>query len=209
MTEERNNLKNDNKKEKETAIFDAACRVIRQKGFHQARMADIAAEAGISYGLVYHYFDSKAGLFDTLIEEWWTGLDNMTLELLDAPLTVEEKLAAIADYYLDQYEKRPNLVHIFITELSRSTANLTPDRLDRFKRLMSRTEAIMAQAQEKGDIRDDVRPHLLTYIFLGAIEALLSTMVLEDQPIKGQKHRERLAQGILTVFFDGAKPRHP
>ena len=54
---------NNSKKNKVEAIFEAACRVIREKGYHQARMADIAREAGISYGLVYHYYNSKSDLF--------------------------------------------------------------------------------------------------------------------------------------------------
>ena len=195
------------KKDRETAIFAAACRIIREKGFHQARMADIAREAGISYGLVYHYYKSKSDLFDALIAAWWQGLDDLTDRLRAERLPIEEKLAAIAYYFLDQYQERPDLVHLFITEFSRSTANLTPDRLNRIKRLMSRTEEIIVQGQADGVIRSDLRPRYLTYFFLGSIEALLSTMVLNDQPLKSQGHKQRLTEAVLTFFFDGARPQ--
>jgi len=116
---------NNDKKTKEAAIFDAACSVIRDKGFHQARITDIAQAAGISYGLVYHYFKSKTDLFDAILKEWWGGLF-ATMDLCDAEdLDVREKLSAIINYFLDMYEKRPDMVHIFITEISRSSANLT------------------------------------------------------------------------------------
>ena len=49
------------KKEKQSVIFEAALKVIKEKGFHQARMSDIAEAAGVSYGLVYHYFKNKEG----------------------------------------------------------------------------------------------------------------------------------------------------
>ena len=62
------------KKDKVAVIFDAACAVIREKGFHQARITDISSAANISYGLVYHYFKSKSDLFDAIITEWWEGL---------------------------------------------------------------------------------------------------------------------------------------
>lgn len=52
------------RKNKEEAIFDAAVRIIKQKGFHKARTSDIANEAGISYGLVYHYYYNKEDLFE-------------------------------------------------------------------------------------------------------------------------------------------------
>lgn len=95
----------DNKKEKEAIIFDAACKVFRKKGFHQARIVDIAQTAGISYGLVYHYFKSKADLFDAIQREWWETLLAMmdvTERKANGP---EEKLAAIVHHFLDMYKK--------------------------------------------------------------------------------------------------------
>ena len=196
----------DPKREKEAAIFDAACLVIRRKGFYQARMADIAREAGISYGLVYHYFKSKNDLFEALIDEWWAGLDKLADRLAAETWPIEQKLKAVTVYFLDQYEQRPDLVHIFITEFSRSTANLTPDRLLRFKDFMARVEDIIGQAQQEGAIRRDLRARYLTFFFLGTLEALLSTMVLENQPLKNRAQKQRLTEAILNMFFEGARP---
>jgi TetR/AcrR family transcriptional regulator, fatty acid metabolism regulator protein len=195
-----------NKKDKEAVIFIAACRIFREKGFHQARMADIAQEAGISYGLVYHYFKSKSDLFDALMDEWWTGFDREIDGLLQKSLAVDARLGGIADFFLDQYQKRPDLVHIVITEFSRSSSNLTPDRLNRIKGLMNRTEEIIRRGQDEGTIRPDLKARYLTYFFLGSLEALLSTMVLEDQPLKSQGHKKRLVDAVLTMFFEGARP---
>ncbi len=195
------------KKDKETAIFWAACRVIREKGFHQARMADIAKEAGISYGLVYHYFKNKSDLFDALIKEWWHGFDELTDELVAKPVPVEEKLGTLTMYFLDQYVEKPELVHLFITELSRSTTNLTPERLKHFKRLFKRTEEIMKEGQSQGTLRKDLKPRYLSFFFLGSVEALLSTMVLEDQPLKSKKQQRRLSAAVMTMFIDGARPK--
>ena len=47
--------------------------------------------------------------------------------------SVEDQLGALVTYFLEQYQKKPDLVHIFITEISRSAANLTPTRLHWFK----------------------------------------------------------------------------
>ncbi len=196
-----------NKKRKQAAIFDAACRVIRKSGFHQARMADIANEAGISYGLVYHYFNSKAELLEALINEWWDGLNATIDEQMNNKAPVEERLCAIINYFLDQYETRPELVHVFITEFSRSSSNLTQENLKRFKSLMNRTGLMIAQAQEEGAIRKDLKASYLTYTFLGSIEALLSSMVLEDQHLKGEAQKQRLAKALLTMFCEGAYAR--
>jgi TetR/AcrR family transcriptional regulator, fatty acid metabolism regulator protein len=201
------NTPNANKLEKEAAIFDAACKVIRSKGFHQARITDIAQTAGISYGLVYHYFKSKADLFEAIQKAWWEGLLNMMDQSEEKSPSPEKKLGDIVHYFLDVYEKRPNMVHIFITEISRSSSNLTPDKLEWFKIFMNRTAKIMMEGQSSKVLRADIKAMYLTYIFLGALETFLSTMVLENQPLKGRTQKQRIADAILEVFFNGARPR--
>ncbi len=52
-------------------ILDAAVRVFARQGFHTCRVSDIADEAGVAYGLVYHYFPSKETILDTLFLERW------------------------------------------------------------------------------------------------------------------------------------------
>ncbi|MCA1959725.1 MAG: TetR/AcrR family transcriptional regulator [Desulfomonile sp.] len=195
----------DSKKRKEAAILDAACAVIREKGLHQARIVDIARKAGTSYGLVYHYFGSKANLFDAISNEWWNSLYTMIDAGAKTAAPVNEKLAAIINYFFDLYETRPNLVHIFVTDISRSTNNLTPERLNCFKRFFDRIERIIVGGQSEGTIRSDIRARYLTYIFVGSLEGFLSTMVLENQPIKGPEQKQRIANGLLEVFFNGAR----
>ncbi len=195
----------DSKKEKEAAIFDAACRVIREKGYHQARITDIAQEAGISYGLVYHYFRSKADLFDSILQEWWGGLFATMDRFENQSASEKDKLAGIVGYFLDQYEKRPDLVHIFITEISRSSANLTPERKEMFKIFGEKTEKIIKDGQAKNTFRTDIRPRYLTYIFLGAMESFISILVLENRPLKGRAQKQRISTALLEVFLTGAR----
>ena len=202
-----NSLRSDNKKDVKTAIFDAACEVIRDKGFHQARVTDIARLAGISYGLVYHYFGSKADLFDAIVSEWWGGLYARMDEYDERDVSALDKLTAILDHFLSVYETRPELVHIFITEISRSSVNLTQDRLDFFKRFFDRTEKIMEQGRQEGLLRSDIRARYLTYIFVGSLEGFISAMVLGNQPLKGKDRKTRVSDALIDVFIHGAKAR--
>ena len=193
------------KKEKEEAILEAALKIIKDKGFHRARMSDIAKGANISYGLVYHYFKTKEDLFEAILYRWWDSLFQLMKDINEAQSDVQMKLRHIIDYFLDTYQDNPELVNIFITEISRSTSNLTADRLDYFKKFMSLTEAVITEGQENETLRNDFKARYLTYIFLGAIEAFVSTMVLADQNIKGNAQKKRIAESILEVFLNGAK----
>ena len=204
---ERNIVLTEHKKDIQAVIFDAACKVIREKGFHQTRITDIAQTAGISYGLVYHYFKSKSELFLTIQKEW---LECM-LEMMDQTdmrfITVEEKLAAIINFFLDMYEKRTDLVYIFVTEISRSTSNLNPDTLKWFKIFLARTEKIIAMGQSEKILRSDVKAKYLTHILLGSLETFISTMVVDNQTLKSSKQKQRIGTALLEVFLNGASPR--
>ncbi len=64
--------------DKRRLILDAAVRVFARQGFHACRVSDIADEAGVAYGLVYHYFASKDEVLNTLFLERW----DVMLELI-------------------------------------------------------------------------------------------------------------------------------
>ena len=68
------NARNQNAVDKRRMILDAAIRVFAREGFHRCRVSAIANEAGVAYGLVYHYFTSKDEVLDTLFTERWTLL---------------------------------------------------------------------------------------------------------------------------------------
>jgi TetR/AcrR family fatty acid metabolism transcriptional regulator len=193
------------KKDKEYAILEAALKIMKQKGFHKARMSDIAREAGISYGLVYHYFTNKEDLFDAILNRWWQGLFQLLGDIIEGTYDVHTKLRHIITYLLDTYQRNPELVNIFITEISRSTTNLTAPRLERFKEFMLLTEQVITEGQEREILRRNFKARYLTYIFLGSLETFISAMVLVDQKIKGDAQKDRIAESILEVFLNGAK----
>ena len=89
--------------EKRRLILDAAVRVFARKGYHTCRVGDIAEEAGIAHGLLYHYFRSKEEVLETVFRETWS-------ELLDAFTGVEtsgeppreQRLRDLAGYSIDR-----------------------------------------------------------------------------------------------------------
>ena len=147
----------------------------------------------------------EEAIFDAIINHWWEGLFGLMSRIRESTDPVRNKLEQIILYFLDTYRKEPELVNIFITEISRSTSNLTRERLDNFKSFMSRTEEIIEEGQRKGMLRSDFKARYLTYIFLGSLETFVSTMVLANQKIKGNAQKDRIAESILEVFLNGAK----
>lgn len=78
-------------------LLKAAQRVFTRKGFHAASVADVVAEAGVSQGTVYHYFDSKEALLLAVFTEWETGnLQEEIGQALLAEPTAAGKLGLLA-----------------------------------------------------------------------------------------------------------------
>src|SRR5665213_4565288 len=100
--------------DKRRLILNAAVRVFARQGFHACRVSDIADEAGVAYGLVYHYFASKDEVLDTLFLERWNVMLELIREVDGQPLPVREKLGAIASFIVDSYRHDPDLMKVII-----------------------------------------------------------------------------------------------
>jgi TetR/AcrR family transcriptional regulator, fatty acid metabolism regulator protein len=185
-------------------IIDAALKVFSRKGYADTRMADIAREADMSYGLVYHYFENKEKLFDAIVEEWWTGFYNELEKLQKRPVPTEEKLVGIIRYILSVYGSKPNQISIFVTEVSRGFVYHAHTKgRDKFNRLFTLCRKIIQEGQARGVLRSDIQAHYLTYVFLGSIDTFLSVMILGNETLTPGREK-RIIEGITQVFLHGA-----
>jgi len=192
------------KTDREKIIIDAALKVFSRKGYADTRMADIAREADMSYGLIYHYFENKEKLFDAIVEEWWTGFYNELEELQKRPLPTEEKLVGIIRYILSVYGSKPNQISIFVTEVSRGFVYHAHTKgKDKFNRLFTLCREIIQEGQERGFLRKDIQAHYPTYVFLGSIDTFLSVMILGNETLTPGREK-RIIEGITQVFLHGA-----
>lgn len=194
------------KGDKQEMIIDAALEVFREKGYANARMADIARRAGVSYGLVYHYFGSKEVLFDLIVETWWNDLYAMMEREKSSQGIFRDKLVHIIKFFLDTYVQKPNLISIFVSEVCRSSVYHTKEGLSKFLKFFTLCEEIMTEGQKRGFLKKDISPHHLTYIFYGAIETFISVMVLGREPLT-KKRLERAVNAIMEVFLSGAEAK--
>lgn len=195
------------KMNREKVIVDAALKVFSTKGYASTRMADIAREADMSYGLVYHYFENKEKLFDAIVEDWWTGFYDELEMLKKSDMSTEEKLVEIIRYILKVYENKPNQISIFVTEVSRGFVYHADSKgKDKFNKLFSLCQDIMSEGQQNGFLRKDIQANYLTYLFLGSIDTFLSVLILGNEKITAARQK-RFTDGITNVFMHGAVVR--
>src|SRR5881409_278753 len=101
-------------------LLDAAASVFARKGFHASRVGDIAEEAGVAHGLLYHYFRSKEEVLETIFRETWQLLQ-ADLERIEASgVPFREQLRRFARIYLGSWLMTPELIGVLVREVARS-----------------------------------------------------------------------------------------
>jgi AcrR family transcriptional regulator len=141
-------------------LLEAGKTVFERDGFLQARITDIAAEAQVSHGSFYHYFDSKESLFREIAEEVEVRLVSMDdiAHHVDSDSGPVDRIRAANRSYLTAYKKEARIMRV-IEEVSRYDDAVRSVRAKRDDYLAARLESAMARLQAEGlaDTRIDTR----------------------------------------------------
>ena len=166
--------------DKRTRILDAAIRVFAEHGYHEARVGDIAEDAGVAHGLLYHYFASKDDVLRTIFVENWGQLIARfrAVEARDEP--AGEKLEGIAKILLRTWRNDPALVTVMVREVARS--HQLQDRVDEVREAFAIVQRIVEEGQAAGVFRRDVDARLASWLFYGGLEEVLTGWVLGQLP---------------------------
>jgi AcrR family transcriptional regulator len=180
-------------------LLEAGKAVFERDGFLQARISDIAAEAGVSHGSFYHYFDTKKELFREIAEEVEVRLVSMD----DIAHNVDQagpidRIRAANRSYLSAYRKEARIMRV-IEEVSRYNEDVRMARAKRDDYLTVRTESAIARLQAEGvaDRRIDTRH---AAIALGGMVAKFAEMMF----IGGAKFDLDTAVDQLTLLWANA-----
>jgi TetR/AcrR family fatty acid metabolism transcriptional regulator len=189
-------------------ILDAAIRVFARQGFHACRVSDIAREAGVAYGLVYHYFNSKDQVLNELFVERWSLLLAAIEEVDARPIPPREKLDAVAGFIIDSYRHDPELMKVIIVEVTRAANSFGRTHLPEISQAYDLIAKIVRDAQEQGAFRDDVDAMFASMWFYGAIEQLLSGWVFELIP-DGEGDFDRARVMVVDTICGGLERGAP
>jgi TetR/AcrR family transcriptional regulator, fatty acid metabolism regulator protein len=186
--------------EKRRLILDAAVRVFARKGFHTSRVGDIAEEAGVAHGLLYHYFASKDELLETIFRETWADLlaAIRTVEESDEP--PREKLRQVGAILLRSWRRQPELVRVLVREIARSPEGAR--HREDLGAVLTAIERIVELGQTSGAFRSEVEPRLAATIVYGALEEILTGWVLGELP-DSEEDVARAERAIVEVLCGG------
>jgi AcrR family transcriptional regulator len=188
--------------DKRRLILDAAVRVFARQGFHACRVSDIADEAGVAYGLVYHYFSSKDEILDTLFLERWNVLLAVIAQAEARDVPVREKLHEVAAFIVDSYVHDPDVMKVIIVEVTRAANSFGRTHLGKIREAYELIGEIVAKAQANGELRTDVTAEFAALAFYGAIEQVLTGWIFQLIP-QSPADTEAAKSQIVDTICDG------
>jgi TetR/AcrR family transcriptional regulator, fatty acid metabolism regulator protein len=188
--------------DKRRMILDAAVRVFARQGFHTCRVSDIADEAGVAYGLVYHYFDSKDQILDTLFLERWDILLRAIEQVDGDDVPAREKLYAITSFIVDSYRHDPDLMKVIIVEVTRAANTFGRTHLGHIRQAYVGIAAIVERAQREGVFRADITPDFAALAFYGAVEQVLTGWIFALLPT-GEREYDQAKNHIVETICGG------
>jgi TetR/AcrR family transcriptional regulator, fatty acid metabolism regulator protein len=187
--------------DKRRLILDAAVRVFARQGFHTSRVSDVADEAGVAYGLVYHYFGSKDEILDTLFLERWDVLLRAIAETDERDEPARDKLRAISSFIGDSYAHDPELMQVIIVEVTRAASTFGRTHLAKIREAYDLIAQIVRRAQEQGEFRTDITAEFAALAFYGAIEQVLTGWIFDLIPHEPERLEE--AKGLIVETVCG------
>ncbi len=193
--------------DKRRIILDAAVRVFARQGFHACRVSDIADEAGVAYGLLYHYFRSKEEVLDTVFLERWDVLLQHVREVDATEQSPRDKLRAIASFVVDSYRHDPDLMKVIIVEVTRAANSFGRTHLGKIDEAYALIAEVVAKAQGEGAFRADVTPRFAALAFYGAIEQVLTAWIFDLLP-RNEVDFEQ-AKDLVVETICGGLDAHP
>ena len=192
--------------DRHTQILDAALVCFAKRGFHQASMHDISAEAGISVGLIYRYFENKDAVISAMADRHKTEIHEVLERAQQAP-TLLESLEILFTAHC--CEDAPQLVSAFVVDLyaeaSRNprVADLVRDVL---QTAMDGVTDLIARSPEAASAADGLKPHELAELIFAVSRGMLMRDVLQPQTMTAAERRARqleVTRRLWRLLFTG------
>jgi TetR/AcrR family transcriptional regulator, fatty acid metabolism regulator protein len=185
--------------DKRRLILDSAIHVFADQGFHHCRVSDVADEAGVAYGLVYHYFESKEEILNTLFSERWQLMLDAITEIDSQSVPARDKLYMVASFIIDSYRHEPQLMKVIIVEVTRAANSFGREHLDKIREAYSMIAAIVDTARQDGSFKSDISAEFAAMCFYGAIEQLLSGWIFGYLPTTDEEFERAKSLVVETI----------
>lgn len=183
-------------------ITRAAYEIIAQKGYYNFTMMDIAKQAGVSSGLIHHYFKDKENMLVTLLKEMQQNVRSSLERALEKEADPKEKLGIFIDQGFNLVENEREYIYVTFDFLTQIKFNERMQRiLSKLYRGYRETLAqILREGKEQG-IFKDVDEHYIATIFTSIMLGFEQQYIVDNTAFFYREYTTRVKQFILDMVL--------
>jgi TetR/AcrR family fatty acid metabolism transcriptional regulator len=190
-------------KDKHQFILDAAVKVFAQKGFFQAKVSEIAREAGVADGTVYLYFKGKDDLLISIFEEKMEEVLSRFRTAVGQEKDSFSRLKCLIRMHLAEFQAYPELAAVFQVELRQSSRFMHEYKNVQLKKYLDLIGEIVEEGRHEGIFRRDIPVGLIKRFIFGALDEAVSTWVLAGRDYD----LISLSDPLQELFFKGIQQK--
>ncbi len=191
--------KKDNEKRKR--ILESAIKVFAKTGYSDARIQDVAKEAGVSHGTVYIYFKNKDALFMSIFQEILGELVKYIGSEIQKEKNAEDKIRKIISMQLDIIEENPDLTKLILIEFPRSGNFLNDSNTNVISRYIDLISDVLKQGIDEGIFSMEVKTEITATMIYAGIQGIATRWILDrmDYSLK------TMEKSIADILLSGLK----
>jgi TetR/AcrR family fatty acid metabolism transcriptional regulator len=193
--------------QKKERILEAAIRIFATKGYQMSRIADIAREAKVAYGLVYRYFSSKDRLLIAIFQIEWDRLMKEIKAIADGNRNAVEKLLLIMEAIFNSFARDPKMASLMVRDVLRNIRIVGQEHIQVLEEPLRIIAQVIKEGQKKGMFNPDIDASLATVIFYGAIDQIVSGWALNTFPLAGNINVEQAKKMVERLIVNSLVKR--
>ena len=188
------------KEDKRSRILKAAVKVFAQKGFYNAKVAEIAQNAGVADGTIYLYFKNKDEILISIFDEEMASFITKAKKEIEGSSDIIEKIRVFVRTHLGFVRKNPELAQVLQVELRQSHKFIKEYTGSSLREYLNLIGDLLVEGQKQGRIRNDIHPGLIKRAIFGALDEIATHWVLLRN---GKYDLHKSADQIADIFIKG------
>lgn len=192
------NPENSNREaERKKKILTSATKIIGEKGFQNATIAEIAKEAGIGDATIYEYFKNKEDLLLAIPVETTKDLISEIDEHMMGIKGAFNKLRKFIWWWLNYVEKNPGYGVVVLLELKTSKTYVSTEAYQAARNFYQIILDIIREGQEEETIKKEMNSYLARSLCVGAMEHIIIRWLLKDRKYSLLQYADELADLLI------------
>jgi TetR/AcrR family fatty acid metabolism transcriptional regulator len=192
---------------KRERILEAAIKVFAAEGFYNAKVSQIAHEAGVADGTIYLYFKSKDDLLINLFEDRMERVNANLREAIDTESTAVARLRRIVKLHLELVEQNRDMAEVISVELRQSSKFIREYSNPKFAEFLRTIAGAVVEGQRTGELRTGIDPYVFARALFGALDEIALAWLVKHPGSKASIELPRAAEQLGDLFIDGLKAR--